>query len=108
MNILASWGNGPMYVVMRLLSLVLIVSAVVMMGGDVITTLEKGGDLAVRSADELWAVLNKHSADVFKASIDRSLPAFLSHGIESALALPAWAITGVPGVILAFVFGRRH
>jgi hypothetical protein len=96
-----------MFVVMRLLSLVLVVAALMLMGGDVITSLEKGGEITVRSFEQVWLLLNKHSAEAFRAWLDRSLPTFLSHGVEAALALPGWAVTGVPGVILAFVFGRR-
>jgi hypothetical protein len=97
-----------MYVTMRVVSLLLIVVAIVLMGGDVITTLEKGGDITVRSGDQIWTILNSHSADVAKAWMEHRLPAALTHGVYVSLALPAWAITGVPGVILAFVFGRRH
>ena len=96
-----------MFVVMRLVSLLLVVCAIMMMGGDVITSLEKGGEITVRSFNELWALYSKHGAEAFSAWLDRSLPTFLSHGVESGLALPAWAVTGVPGVILAFAFGRR-
>jgi hypothetical protein len=97
-----------MYVAMRLISLVLIASAIVLMGGDVIATLEKGGDVTVRSADQIWTILSSHGADAAKTWMEHRLPGVLSHGAESAFALPAWAITGVPGVILAFVFARRH
>jgi len=34
--------------------------------------------------------------------------AFMAQVVYSSLALPAWAATGVLGVIFAFVFGRRH
>jgi hypothetical protein len=97
-----------MYVAMRLLSLLLVVSALVMMGGDVITSLEKGGDITVRSFDQVWAHFDKSGIDGFKGWLGHTLPAFLSHGVEVGMALPGWAVTGVPGVILAFVFGRRH
>jgi len=101
-------GAGEIYVAMRLVSLVLIVAAIVLMGGDVIATLDKGGDITVRSADQIWTLLSSHSADAAKSWMEHKLAGSLSHGIEAALALPAWAITGVPGVILAFAFCRRH
>jgi hypothetical protein len=31
----------------------------------------------------------------------------MAQGVYTSLALPGWAVTGVIGVILAFVFGRR-
>jgi hypothetical protein len=97
-----------MYVVMRLVSLVLVVAALMMMGGDVVTSLEKGGDITVRSFDQVWALFGKHSIDASKGWLEHTLPGFLSHGVEAGLALPGWAVTGVPGVILAFIFGRHH
>ncbi len=41
----------PMAVVMRLVSLILIVTALMLLGADAVTSLENGGDITVRS----WA-----------------------------------------------------
>ena len=43
-----------MAVVMRLISLILIVTALMLLGADAVTSLERGGDLTVRSLGTIW------------------------------------------------------
>jgi hypothetical protein len=95
-----------MTVLMRLISLILIVAALMLLGADAVTSLEKGGDITVRSMDVVWALLNKHSLDAFKSWVQHHLP-FAAQSVYSFLALPGWAVTGVLGVILSFIFGRK-
>jgi hypothetical protein len=95
-----------MAVFMRLVSLILIVTALMLLGADAITSLEKGGELTVRSLGFIWSLFSEASLDAFKSWVQNHLP-FLAQGVYSALALPGWAATGVIGVILAFVFGRK-
>ena len=96
-----------MYVVLRLISLILIVSALMLLGADAVTTLEKGGEITVRSLNDVLALFDKSGVAGFKATLDHALPAPLPNWIEAVLALPGWGLTGVIGVILAFLFGRR-
>jgi hypothetical protein len=51
-------------------------------------------------------MLDNDSLTRFKDWTQHYLP-FLAQGIYAALALPGWALTGVIGVILAFIFGRK-
>ena len=95
-----------MTVLLRLISLILIVAALLFLGADAVTSLERGGELTVRSLDAIWAMFNPHGLAAFKSWVQNHA-AFMAQGIYSSLALPAWAVTGVIGVILAFVFGRR-
>ncbi|MFO1247154.1 MAG: hypothetical protein U1E93_02795 [Alphaproteobacteria bacterium] len=95
-----------MAVFMRLVSLVLIVIALMLLGGDAVSSLERGGELTVRSLGTVWGILNQHSLDVAKSWVQNHAPG-LAQGVYSFLALPGWAATGVLGVILAFVFSRR-
>lgn len=96
-----------MTVFMRLLSLILIVAALVFLGADAVSSLERGGELTVRSLDLVWGMLGPRSLIGFKSWVQNHA-AFMAQGVYSSLALPAWAATCVVGVILAFVFGRRH
>lgn len=96
-----------MTVALRFISLILIVFALMLLGADLITSLEKGGVITVRSIEQVWALFNKHSEVAFAGWLQHSLPAPVSGGIAAVLHLPAWALTGVLGVILAFLFGRR-
>ena len=96
-----------MSVFMRLIALFLVVSALLMLGADAVTSLEKGGEITVRSLDAIWAMLDKPGLDIFKAWIQNNAPS-MAQGVYSALALPGWAVTGVLGVLVAFIFGRKH
>ena len=96
-----------MTILMRLIALILVVAALILLGADVVTSLEKGGEITVRSLGTVWAVFDKGGLDVFKAWVDHHA-AFMAQAVYSSLALPGWAVAGVIGVILAFIFGRRH
>ena len=95
-----------MAVFMRLVSLILIVTALMLFGADAITSLERGGELTVRSLGTIWGLFDKPHLDGFKSWAQNHLP-FMAQGVYSFLALPGWAATGVLGVILAFIFGRK-
>ena len=55
-----------MAVVMRLISLILIVAALLLLGADAISSLERGGELTVRSLNTVWGLLDPASLDGFK------------------------------------------
>ena len=95
------------YVAMRLVSLALICIALMLLGADLITTLEHGGAVVIRSLDHVWTAINPASIGGMKVWLDHHAPAFLTHGVDSFLATPGWAVFGVLGVILAFLSGRR-
>src|SRR6185312_16621462 len=95
-----------MAVLMRLVSLVLIIAALMLLGADAVTSLEKGGEVTVRSLGTVWGLLDPGTLDAFKAWVQNHA-AFAAQAVYSALALPGWSITGVIGVVLAFVFGRK-
>ena len=96
-----------MLVILRLLSLVLVVAALMMLGGDLTTSLERGGEITVRSFNEVWELFSKTGPLGLKSWADHALPNPLSNWLEVVMALPAGFVTGVIGVILAFLFGRR-
>lgn|SRR5471030_2488462 len=96
-----------MFVVLRLISLILVVSALMLLGADAVTSLENGGKIMVRSLDQVWALFNASGVAGFHAWCSAHLPGFLANGIAALFRLPGWAATGVPGIILAFLFGRR-
>jgi hypothetical protein len=96
-----------MYVALRFLSLILIVIALMLLGADIVTSLEHTGQIAVRSIDQVWSIIDKTGLDAFKSWVEKSLPAPAPGWTFSVMALPGWAVSGVIGVILAFLFGRR-
>jgi hypothetical protein len=96
-----------MFVALRFFSLFLIVIALMLLGADLVTTLEKSGEITVRSLYDVWAIFDKSAADGFVSWLEHTLPSPTPSWIEALLGLPGWAIFGVFGVILAFLFGRR-
>ena len=92
---------------MRLIALAMIVIALVLLGADALTSLEKGGDITVRSLGLIWSLVHPGSLDTFKDWAQHSAP-FLAQTIYSALAMPGWGLIGVFGVLIAFIFGRKH
>jgi len=97
-----------MYVFFRFVSLVLVVTALMLMGADLISSLEHPGQFTVRSIADLWNLFQKGGAEAFLGWCGAHLPGFLAAAAAFTLKLWGWGVTGTLGVILAFVFGRRH
>jgi hypothetical protein len=91
---------------MRLIALTMIATALVLLGADALTSLEKGGEITVRSLGLIWSIIDAGSLAAFKDWAQHRVP-FLAPTIYSALAMPGWGLIGVVGVLIAFIFGRR-
>jgi hypothetical protein len=96
-----------MLVLLRLISLILVVAAIMLIGADIVTSLEHGGKIMVRSLDQVFALFDKAGMASFDAWTTAHLPGFLDAAIKGLLGFWSWAVLGIPGIILAFVFGRR-
>jgi hypothetical protein len=92
---------------MRFLSLILIVLGLMLLGADVIASLEKGGEITVRSLDQVWMMINAPSDLAFRAWLAHTVPSPGPLWVETVMSFWSWAVIGLPGVILAFLFGRR-
>lgn len=91
----------------RFISLILIAIGLMLLGADVVTSLEKG-HVTVRSLDQVWSDVSPRGLIEFKAWLDHHLSAGFANGVKSALNIYSWAPFGVIGVILAFLVGRGH
>jgi hypothetical protein len=58
------------------------------------------------SAEELWAALAPDSFAEFRARFRSAARPFWTYGLGPILKLPAWLLTGLPG-LLAIVYARR-
>jgi hypothetical protein len=96
---------------MRFLSLVVVVVALMLLGADMVTSLEnldKGGHIAVRSIAAIWGLLDQGGLNAFRHWAGQ-LPSFLAAAIDWLLGIYSWFAVGVVGMAMAFVFGRsRH
>jgi hypothetical protein len=97
-----------MQTVLRLISLVLILIALALLGFDALTSLDKGGEIAVRSVDQVWTMLSPGGVDAFRVWAQHHWPPAALHAFDTVLTLPGWGVTGVPGVLLNFFSGRAH
>ena len=105
------WGTvgGIMLGFMRFLSLVVVVVALMLLGADLVTSLEnleKGGHIAVRSLAVIWGLLDQGSLEAFRHWASSQLPGFLVVAIDWLLGVYSWFAVGVIGMAMAFVFGR--
>jgi hypothetical protein len=96
-----------MHTALRLISLALISLSLMLLGADFVTSLEKGGEITVRSVEQVWALFNAGGPAAFRIWAEHHWPPFALHALQAVLTLPGWAVTGVPGVLLNFVSGRR-
>jgi len=95
-----------MLVVLRLVALVLVTMGLMLLGADLITTLETG-KFTTRSIADLWMLLDKAGPAAFYGWADHHLPGFLASGLKALLSLWGWAVTGPVGCLLLLLFGRR-
>ena len=97
-----------MHTALRLISLGLIALALMLLGADLISSLEKSGEITVRSVEQVWTMLSADGPATFRIWAEHHWPPVALHALQTVLTLPGWAVTGVPGVILNFLSGRTH
>jgi hypothetical protein len=97
-----------MQVALRLFSLILIALALMLLGADFVTSLEKGGEITVRSVEQVWALISPGGVAMFKDWAQHHWPPAAMHAFDTVLILPGWGVAGVLGVLLIFIAGRSH
>ena len=85
--------------IFRFLSLVLIVVALMLLGADVVTTLEKGGVTVVRSFDQILMLFGIKAQD----ALPENTPVPFVALWMTLLSWPGWGVIGVPGTLLGIV-----
>jgi hypothetical protein len=96
-----------MEMVVRFFCLVLLVLALMLLGADVMNSLEKDA-FTVRSLAQVWTMVDKPSFDGFKAWLEHTFPGSVASAIEYCFNVWAWAPPGLLGAGIAFLTGRRH
>lgn len=92
-------------IALRLFSLALIAGALLLLCIDMLSSLESGGQLTVRSLQQVWALGNAASLAQFTDWL-KAHPGFAAPA-ATFLSLPGWGVTGVLGVLIAFLSGRH-
>jgi hypothetical protein len=75
-----------------------------LLGADVVSSIEGGGPFVIRSLDHILGLMNASPVDW----IERTFPAGVSGALTYFLGLPAWLPSGVLGVLLALISGKRE
>ena len=91
----------------RFLALILIVLGLMLLGADVVTMLESGQEPVLRTLENVWALFTATGVASFKAWIAGMVPGPFMDIFNALLSLPAFAVFGVIGVLLAVVFRER-
>lgn len=99
-------------IVLRILGWLLVLAALVMIGRAVFAW-SVTGEWTMIPAGQLWFELHRESLLLLQPAIERHVwPPLWDPGITTILQWPAWAVFGVPGVILLLVGwvtpGRRR
>jgi hypothetical protein len=90
--------------IVRFLSLVLIVVALMLLGADVVSSLEKGDEPIVRSLSQILLLLGFDANQWFEREL---LPAFANACI-AVFSLPGWVVLGIPAAALGLTSIGRH
>ena len=88
---------------LRWLSLILVVLAVMLIGADVVTTLERGGVIVMRSFDQILMLFGAGSA----TWVQRGVPQSIVDAARVVFSWPAWLLFGLPGGVLALLVPEK-
>jgi hypothetical protein len=86
--------------------LILLGLGLMLLGADMITTLEHQGQFTLRSYLDIWSLFDKDAAAGFVAWLSKTTPSFVSVPVLAVLSLWAWWI-GVIGIVMAFLAGHK-
>ncbi|HEY1630993.1 MAG TPA: hypothetical protein VGF56_06735 [Rhizomicrobium sp.] len=96
-----------MEMVVRFICLVLLVLGLMLLGADIMNSLEKDA-FTVRSLAQVWNTIDKPSLDGFKAWLEHTAPGSVASAIEYCLNIWAFLPFGLLGAGIAFLGGRGH
>lgn len=90
--------------VFRLFGFGLIVLALMLLGADLVSTLEKNGEVVIRSLDQILLLLGGDP----KPWLHEQLSPTLANASLTVLSWPGWAVLGIPGIIFGMLSAGPH
>lgn len=96
-----------MVVAFRAVALGLIIAALILLGADIITSLQSH-ELTARSLAAIWELVSPSSLLHFRQWAQNAIPAPGPSVVFALLSAWAWGVPGVLGVLIAFVVGRSQ
>jgi hypothetical protein len=108
MLLVSSTFRKGVLALLRFVARPLLIAAVVALAYDGTRTLAGGSGLVITSLMEHWVAFSPRTLEMAKALVTAKLhPDAWSLGVERLLRLPAWAVIGGLGLLLAWA-GRRR
>jgi hypothetical protein len=87
--------------------LILLGLALMLLGADMVTSLEHPGQITLRSFLDVWAIFDKDALAAFSAWLSDTLPSWGAGAALAVLGIPAWSI-GFVGVLITFFAGHKR
>jgi hypothetical protein len=85
--------------IFRFIGLFLIVLALMLLGADLVSTLEKNGGTTIRSFDQIMLLLG---ADM-TVWLQQKLPPLIANALLAVFSWPGWVVLGIPGILLGLL-----
>ena len=89
--------------ILRLISILLIIVAVMLLGADVVSALEQTEEMIPRSLNHILMISGFDAAEWFA----QNLPLQFGHLCIIVVSWPGWAVIGVPGLVLGLITAGR-
>ncbi len=99
---------GIAVIVGRLVGWVLVIIALLLGGGELVSSLQ-AGEWAPQLLGQLWFEFDSESLNLTQAIVQRYLlPVLWDPVIVTILLWPAWLVFIVPGLLLVLLFRKRN
>ena len=89
--------------ILRLISILFIIVAVMLLGADVVSALEQTDEMIPRSLNHILVLCGFDAMEWFA----QNLPLQFAHFCITVVSWPGWAVIGVPGVVLGLLTAGR-
>lgn len=91
----------------RLIAVIFIVAGLLVLGYDVISSIQAGQGFKALPLADLWNLVHSGSLEGYRAWVTETIPSPGPSISESILSFPAFAVYGVIGVLLGLLFQKR-
>ncbi len=91
----------------RLIAVIFIVAGLLVLGYDVISSIQAGQGFKALPLADLWGLIHPASLEGYRAWVTQTIPNPGPSISESVLGFPAFAVYGVIGVLLGLLFQKR-
>jgi len=91
----------------RLIAVIFIVAGLLVVGYDIISSLQVGQGFKALSLESLWTLLHAPSLEAYRNWVINSIPKPGDSVSNAILGFPAFAVFGVIGILLGLLFQRR-